>query len=75
MTLPHEQLKTEIDADPFLTVAEIAEMTRLSKQTVYRAVQCRGLEASRLRRSIRVRTSVVRSWIRAGCPDYGEAHL
>jgi excisionase family DNA binding protein len=52
--------------DPWLTVAEVARIPRLSKMTIYRAVWNGHLDAVRLGRSIRVRESAVIAWIRNG---------
>lgn len=43
--------------DPFLTVAEIAILTRVSKMTVHRAVHMGDLEATQIGRSFRIRES------------------
>ena len=45
----------------FLTVAEVAEMMRVSKMTVYRLVQSGELPAIRFGRSFRVPESAVAS--------------
>ncbi len=51
--------------DPkFLTVAEVAEMMRVSKMTVYRMVHSGELPAARLGRSFRVPAHVVEEYIR-----------
>jgi len=47
----------------FLTIAEVAEMTRLSRTTVYRLVQRRELQAVRFGRSYRVSEKAVRDFI------------
>ena len=47
----------------FLTVAEVAEMMRVSKMTVYRLVHAGELPAIRIGRSIRVPESAVQAAI------------
>ena len=47
----------------FLTVAEVADMMRVSKMTVYRLVHSGELPAIRFGRSFRVLESVVRTII------------
>jgi excisionase family DNA binding protein len=49
--------------DPFLTIAEIAAIVRLSKMTVYRLVHSGELEAHRVGRSFRVRRSALAAWL------------
>jgi excisionase family DNA binding protein len=58
------------DDDPFMTVEEIAALTRLSRMTVYRAIRTGDLPATRFGRSFRVRESAFREW--AGLPPAGE---
>jgi excisionase family DNA binding protein len=51
--------------DPkFLTVAEVAEMMRVSKMTVYRMVHSGELPAAQIGRSFRVPLNVVEEYIR-----------
>lgn len=50
----------------FLTVAEVAEMMRVSKMTIYRMVHAGELPAIRFGRSFRVPESAVQSAIDAG---------
>lgn len=47
----------------FLTVAEVADMMRVSKMTVYRLVHAGGLPAIRFGRSFRVPESAVEAAI------------
>jgi excisionase family DNA binding protein len=49
--------------DPFLTVAEIAAMTRLSTMTVYRLIHDGDLEAHRFGRGFRIRRSALVAWL------------
>jgi excisionase family DNA binding protein len=50
-------------APPFLTVAEVAQLTRLSKATVYRLVRTGRLRAVRFGRSYRISESEVAVYI------------
>lgn len=50
----------------FLTVAEVAEMMRVSKMTIYRMVHAGELPAIRFGRSFRVPESAVQSAIDGG---------
>ena len=50
-------------APRFLTVAEVAEMMRVSKMTVYRAVHSGELPAVRMGRSFRVPAQAVHEMI------------
>jgi excisionase family DNA binding protein len=47
----------------FLTVAEIATLTRLSKMTIYRLIQHGELEGVRFGRSFRVRERAVQDYM------------
>lgn len=51
------------EADPFLTVAEIAVMMRVSKMTVYRLVHEQRIETVRIGRAFRVRESEVHKYM------------
>jgi len=55
----------------FLTVAEVAEMMRVSKMTVYRLVHAGELPAVRFGRSFRVPESAVQAAIDTGIADVG----
>ncbi|HEY9478313.1 MAG TPA: helix-turn-helix domain-containing protein [Microbacteriaceae bacterium] len=55
----------------FLTVAEVAEMMRVSKMTVYRLVHSGELPAIRFGRSFRVPESAVQSAIDNHISDVG----
>jgi excisionase family DNA binding protein len=48
----------------FLTVAEVAELMRVSKMTVYRLVHAGDLTAVRVGRSFRVPEQAVHSYLR-----------
>ncbi|MGN7191024.1 MULTISPECIES: helix-turn-helix domain-containing protein [unclassified Curtobacterium] len=50
----------------FLTVAEVAEMMRVSKMTVYRMVHAGELPAIRFGRSFRVPEAAVAEMLRGG---------
>ena len=55
----------------FLTVAEVAEMLRVSKMTVYRLVHSGELPAIRFGRSFRVPESAVRTAVDTHIADVG----
>ncbi|GAA4677688.1 helix-turn-helix domain-containing protein [Frondihabitans cladoniiphilus] len=55
----------------FLTVAEVADMMRVSKMTVYRMVHSGELPAIRFGRSFRVPDSAVQAVLRGGVADVG----
>lgn len=50
----------------FLTVAEVAELMRVSRMTVYRLVHSGELTAVRVGRSYRVPEHVVHAYLREG---------
>ncbi|NHI16350.1 helix-turn-helix domain-containing protein [Microbacterium excoecariae] len=56
----------------FLTVAEVADIMRVSKMTVYRLVHAGELPAVRFGRSYRVPESAVTEMLQN--PDAGQAH-
>lgn len=49
--------------DPFLTVAEISAMMRVSKMTVYRLIHEQEIETVRIGRAFRVRESQVHRYM------------
>lgn len=53
----------------FLTVSEVAHVTRLSKATVYRLVQTQEISAVRFGRSYRVTEAAVADFIARAGPD------
>jgi len=55
----------------FLTVAEVAEMMRVSKMTVYRLVHSGELPAIRFGRSFRVPESAVQTAVDTPVSDVG----
>lgn len=55
----------------FLTVAEVADMMRVSKMTVYRMVHSGELPAIRFGRSFRVPDTAVVAVLRGGIADVG----
>jgi excisionase family DNA binding protein len=57
----------------FLTVAEVADMMRVSKMTVYRLVHSGELPAIRFGRSFRVPESAVQAAIDTHIADSGSA--
>lgn len=56
------------DGPSFLTVAEVAEMARVSRMTVYRMVHAGELPAIRVGRSYRVPAAAVRRMLSEGEP-------
>jgi excisionase family DNA binding protein len=57
----------------FLTVAEVAELMRVSKMTVYRMVHAGEMPAVRMGRSFRVPQAAVEHLISEGLGDWGHA--
>ncbi|AIG63591.1 excisionase [Corynebacterium atypicum] len=55
----------------FLTVAEVAEIMRVSKMTVYRLVHSGELPAVRVGRSFRVHETAVNEYLEASFYDAG----
>lgn len=56
--MQRDQLRSQ-----FVTVAEVAEMLRVSNMTVYRLVQSGQLPAVRIGRSYRIRAEDVDRWL------------
>lgn len=61
----------DLSAVKFLTVAEVAEMMRVSSMTVYRMVHAGDLPAVRFGRSFRIPESAVADAIAPGQADVG----
>lgn len=59
------------DKGKFLTVAEVAEIMRVSKMTVYRLVHSGELPAVRVGRSFRVNESAVGEYLESSVYDVG----
>ena len=59
-------------APKFLTVAEVAELMRVSKMTVYRMVHAGEMPAVRMGRSFRVPQAAVENLIAEGLGDWGQ---
>ncbi|MHB1290156.1 helix-turn-helix domain-containing protein [Georgenia sp.] len=59
-------------APKFLTVAEVAELMRVSKMTVYRLVHAGEMPAVRMGRSFRVPQAAVENLIAEGLGDWGQ---
>ncbi|UFU05832.1 helix-turn-helix domain-containing protein [Ruania halotolerans] len=59
-------------APRFLTVAEVAEMARVSRMTVYRMVHSGELPAIRVGKSYRVPQAAVEEMLSGGLEDWGE---
>ena len=55
----------------FLTVAEVAEIMRVSKMTVYRLVHSGELRAVRVGRSFRVNETAVSEYLESSVYDVG----
>lgn len=55
----------------FLTVAEVAEIMRVSKMTVYRLVHSGELPAVRVGRSFRVNEAAVNEYLESSVYDVG----
>ena len=55
----------------FLTVAEVAEIMRVSKMTVYRLVHSGELPAVRVGRSFRVNENAVNEYLESSVYDVG----
>lgn len=55
----------------FLTVAEVAEIMRVSKMTVYRLVHSGELPAVRVGRSFRVNEAAVNEYLKSSVYDVG----
>ena len=62
----------QLGAPRFLTVAEVAELMRVSKMTVYRMVHAGELPAVRMGRSFRVPQVAVENLIAEGLGDWGQ---
>ncbi|UNX56481.1 helix-turn-helix domain-containing protein [Georgenia sp. TF02-10] len=62
----------QMGAPKFLTVAEVAELMRLSKMTVYRMVHAGDLPAVRMGRSFRVPQAAVEDIIAKGLGDWDQ---
>lgn len=58
-------------APSFLTVAEVADILRVSKMTVYRMVHSGDLPAMQVGRSFRVPERAVEQYLAAGLGDWG----
>ena len=59
------------DKGKFLTVAEVAEIMRVSKMTVYRLVHSGELPAVRVGRSFRVNEMAVNEYLESSVYDVG----
>lgn len=59
------------DKGAFLTVAEVAEIMRVSKMTVYRLVHAGELPAVRVGRSFRVNEKAVSDYLDASTYEVG----
>ena len=59
------------DKGKFLTVADVAEIMRVSKMTVYRLVHSGELPAVRVGRSFRVNENAVNEYLESSVYDVG----
>ncbi len=59
-------------APRFMTVAEVADLMRVSKMTVYRLIQRGEIPAIRVGKSFRVPEAAVRQLIDAGLSEWSE---
>ena len=59
------------DKGTFLTVAEVADIMRVSKMTVYRLVHAGDLPAVRVGRSLRVNDKAVQDYLNNSVYDVG----
>ena len=59
------------DKGTFLTIAEVAEIMRVSKMTVYRLVHSGELPAVRVGRSFRVNENAVNEYLESSVYDVG----
>jgi excisionase family DNA binding protein len=64
-------MSRELSDARFLTVAEVADMMRVSNMTVYRLVHAGELPAVRFGRSFRIPESAVAAAIRTPIADVG----
>ena len=62
---------TNADKGTFLTVAEVAEILRVSKMTVYRLVPSGDLPAVRVGRSFRVHEKAVNDYLDSSYYEVG----
>ena len=65
------ELVVNEDKGKFLTVAEVAEIMRVSKMTVYRLVHSGELPAVRVGRSFRVNETAVNEYLESSVYDVG----
>ena len=59
------------DKGTFLTIAEVAEMMRVSKMTVYRLVHAGDLPAVRVGRSFRIHEEAVNEYLQWSIYEVG----
>ncbi|HZK32305.1 MAG TPA: helix-turn-helix domain-containing protein [Corynebacterium sp.] len=62
---------TQIDKGKFLTVAEVAEIMRVSKMTVYRLIHAGELASVRVGRSFRVPEKAVKDYLDSSYYEVG----
>lgn len=71
MATDNSQNAASAGVPTFMTVAEVAEVMRVSKMTVYRLVQSGELPAVRVGRSFRVKTDAFQDYLQQSFYDAG----
>lgn len=74
MNTPRRQLPPEAPEITWVTVAEAAEVMRVSKMTVYRLIQAQELRAARIGRSLRIARNDLEKYLREAQAGPGERH-
>lgn len=74
MNTPRGQFPPEESEITWVTVAEAAEVMRVSKMTVYRLIQAQELRAARIGRSLRIARNDLEKYLREAQARPGEAH-
>ena len=69
---PWETSMDQKSAPRFMTVAEVADLMRVSKMTVYRLIHSGEMPAIRVGKSFRVPESAVRQLIAAGLSEWSD---
>lgn len=70
--VPWETSMDQKSAPRFMTVAEVADLMRVSKMTVYRLIHSGEMPAIRVGKSFRVPESAVRQLIDAGLSEWSD---
>ena len=61
-------------AEPWLSVDQIAEHLGVTRDSIYRWIDCKALPAHRVGRLWKFQVSEVDDWVRAGCADEEKRH-